>query len=84
MIQMRTRQVLFFLLTIFCAISGFGQETTSEINGIITDTSNNRLAGATVQALHVPTGSKYSTTSRKDGHYNLANLRVGETLYHYY
>lgn len=77
MIQMRTRQVLFFLLTILCAFHGFSQETTSEINGIITDTAGNGLAGATIQALHVPTGSKYSTTTRRDGHYNLANLRVG-------
>src|SRR3954447_26089540 len=77
MIQMRMRQVLFLLLTIFCVVSGFGQETTSEINGIITNTAQHGLAGATIVALHVPTGSKYSTTSRKDGHYNLANLRVG-------
>src|SRR3954468_21208041 len=77
MIQMRMRQLLFLLLTFFCALQGFSQETTSEINGIITDTLGHGLAGATIQALHVPTGSKYSTTSRKDGHYNLANLRVG-------
>ncbi len=77
MIQMRTRQLLVLLLTLFCAIHGFSQETTSEINGIITDTLGHGLAGATIQALHVPTGSKYNTTTRKDGHYNLANLRVG-------
>src|SRR3954451_19640496 len=77
MIKTLMRQVLFFLLTIFCATISFGQETTSEINGIITDTAQHGLAGATIVALHVPTGSKYSTTSRKDGHYNLANLRVG-------
>ena len=77
MIKMRTRQVLLFLLTICCAVNGFSQETTSEINGIITDTAQHALAGATIVALHVPTGTKYNITSRKDGHYNLANLRVG-------
>src|SRR6476661_316241 len=77
MIQMRTRHVLLFLTSILCVFYGFSQETTSEINGIITDTTGSGLAGATIQALHVPTGSKYTTTSRKDGHYNLANLRVG-------
>ncbi len=35
------------------------------------------LAGATVIALHVPTGTRYTTTTRKDGRFNLAGLRVG-------
>lgn len=77
MIQLRTKYILFFLMSFIYAISGFSQETTSEINGIITDTSGNGLAGATIEALHTPTGTKYATTSRKDGHYNLPNLRVG-------
>ncbi|MEO9144659.1 MAG: TonB-dependent receptor [Ginsengibacter sp.] len=55
----------------------FAQETTSEIQGIITEANNSPLAGATIIATHVPTGTKYSTTTRKDGRYNLANLKVG-------
>src|SRR5215213_4397847 len=52
------------------------QETTSEIRGVVTDQSG-PVAGATVTAVHGPTGTKYATTSRKDGRYNLANLRIG-------
>lgn len=55
----------------------FAQETTSEIQGTITDEINTPLAGATIVAIHLPTGTKYSTTSRKEGRYNLANLKVG-------
>ncbi|MBS1510398.1 MAG: TonB-dependent receptor [Bacteroidetes bacterium] len=62
------------LATIFSF--AFAQETTSEIQGIITD-GNNGLANATITAVHTPTGTKYTTTSRKDGRYNLPNLRVG-------
>lgn len=38
---------------------------------------NKSLQGATVVAVHLPTGTKYSTTTREDGRYNLSNLRVG-------
>lgn len=52
------------------------QETTSEIRGVVTD-QGGPVAGATISAVHVPSGTTYATTSRKDGHYNLANLRIG-------
>ena len=69
----------FKLLTTIFLLFGFlakAQETTSDIQGIVTD-GNNGIASATVVAVHVPTGTKYSTTTRKDGRYNLPNLRVG-------
>ena len=65
--------VFFLLLTLL----GKAQETTSEIQGIVTDSKGAPLAGATIVAEHTPTGTKYSTTSRNDGRYNLANLRIG-------
>ncbi|MEO5591219.1 MAG: carboxypeptidase regulatory-like domain-containing protein [Chitinophagaceae bacterium] len=74
------RIVLFFaaLLMIVCkSLTGYAQETTSEILGIISDEKGAPLAGATVIAVHVPSGTKYSTTTRKDGRYNLPGLRVG-------
>jgi hypothetical protein len=54
----------------------FGQETTSQMLGSVSD-GKTGLAGATVTALHVPTGTRYTTTTRKDGRYNLDGLRVG-------
>src|SRR5215217_9715198 len=68
--------LLNILLCLFFAGKVFSQETTSEITGVVTD-QNNAVVGATVSALHVPTGTKYTTTSRNDGRYNLPNLRVG-------
>ncbi|MBK8087382.1 MAG: TonB-dependent receptor [Chitinophagaceae bacterium] len=65
------------LLTVFSTLHSFAQETTSEIQGTITDNSGGLLQGATVTATHTPTGTVYTTTSRKDGRFNLANLRVG-------
>lgn len=54
----------------------FGQETTSQILGSVTQ-AGAPLAGATVTALHTPTGTKYTTTTRKDGRFNLNGLRIG-------
>jgi hypothetical protein len=73
---MRIRNcLLFFTLFLFC-LKGFAQETTSEISGVVQG-DNKALQGATVTAIHVPSGTKYTTTSRADGRYNLSNLRVG-------
>ena len=65
------------MVMVFTCLGLAAQETTAEIQGMINDRSGNGLAGATITAIHTPTGSKYITTSRKDGRFNLANLRVG-------
>ncbi len=67
------------LLTVLCVLGSyllFAQETTSQILGTVTD-GKTGLAGATVVALHTPSGTRYSTTTRKDGRFNLAGLRIG-------
>ncbi len=65
------------LFTVFSSLHSLAQETTSEIQGTVTDNNGGLLQGATVTATHTPTGTVYTTTSRKDGRFNLANLRVG-------
>ncbi|MFM2360043.1 MAG: hypothetical protein RLY16_2036, partial [Bacteroidota bacterium] len=68
----------FNLLTILLVMMGFlanAQETTSELTGTVT--GNAPLTGATITAVHIPTGTKYVTTSTKDGRFNIANMRVG-------
>ena len=68
------------VLTVCLLLLGFlakAQETTSEIQGTVSDNGQTPLAGATITAIHQPTGTKYATTSRKNGQYNLANIRVG-------
>ena len=51
--------------------------TTAAINGVVTDKDGKPLQGATIQALHDPSGAAYGNTTREDGRYNLQNLRVG-------
>ncbi len=72
-----TKLIFALLLSFFCSTAAFAQETTSEIQGVVTGEDGKALQGATVTALHTPTGTLYSTTSRNDGRFNLPNVRIG-------
>ena len=68
-----------FLLLVMITLLSLGasaQETTSEIQGLVSDAKSG-LAGVTVVATHQPTGTKYITSTRNDGRYNLPNLKIG-------
>ena len=64
------------LVILIAAIKVNAQETTAEIQGLIT-VGKTGVAGASITAVHQPTGTKYVTTSRTDGRYNLTNLKIG-------
>ncbi len=51
--------------------------TTASMTGVVTDGEGNGLVGATVIAVHTPSGTKYGALSRDGGRYDLPNLRVG-------
>jgi len=63
-------------ISVFTFSSVKAQETTSEIQGTVTD-GKTGVSGAIITAIHLPTGTKYVTTSRKDGRYNLPNMKIG-------
>ena len=51
--------------------------TTAALSGLVSDSSGNGLAGASILAVHVPSGAQYRAVSRVSGAYSLPNLRVG-------
>lgn len=51
--------------------------TTSTVSGIVTDTAGTPVEGATVVALHTPTGTQYRALARSGGAYTLPNVRIG-------
>lgn len=57
---------------------GFGQGvTTASITGRITDSSGQPLPGATVIAVHEPTGSQYGNVTDADGFFRIPHMNVG-------
>jgi hypothetical protein len=52
------------------------QTTTGNISGLVS-ASGEALPGVTVEAVHVPTGTRYDTVSGANGRYLIPNVRVG-------
>jgi hypothetical protein len=51
--------------------------TTGNIAGTVTDAQGGVLPGATVTAVHVPTGTSYEAVTGADGRFSILNVRVG-------
>jgi hypothetical protein len=66
--------LLFFVLSLH---SMMGQTTTSSIKGVVKNATGESVAGASILAIHTPTGTKYSSISNAEGRFSILNMRVG-------
>ncbi len=51
--------------------------TTGSMSGIVTDTAGQPVTGASVIAIHLPSGTNYETETRADGRFSILGMRVG-------
>lgn len=59
-------------------IWSFSQITSSGIRGRITDSKTGEaLPGASIEAIHLPSGTRYSAVTLNNGNYQISNMRVG-------
>lgn len=69
-----------FITMLLFALSlqlSFAQTTTSSIKGTVKSSDLELLPAASVLAIHLPTGSKYSAMTNDEGRFNMLNMRVG-------
>jgi hypothetical protein len=63
---------------VFIASPAFAQGvTTGSIAGVVADAQGAVVPGATVTAVHQPSGTSYEAVSQSDGRFTLAGVRVG-------
>lgn len=73
-----TRWIWAIALLCVAQLTAFGQGvTTSSIFGKVVDDSGEALIGATVLAVHEPSGTSYGSATNLEGFYRIPNMRVG-------
>ncbi len=75
---MRNLKFLFLsLLMVLMAGMAMGQATTSSIAGVVADGNGETLPGATVVAVHEPSGTQYAAVTNATGRYFMQGMRPG-------
>ena len=71
---------LFFLVALMLTmtLSVVAQVTTSSMTGKVSEEgSYEEIIGATVQAVHEPSGTRYTAVTNVNGHFNIQGMRTG-------
>ncbi|MBQ8837985.1 MAG: TonB-dependent receptor [Bacteroidales bacterium] len=75
--KQKIRHFAALLCGIFLFVNAFAQVTTSSLSGLVSDEAGAPLAGATVVAVHTPSGTVYSAVANENGRYNISGMRPG-------
>ena len=71
------RSVSFAAFVVLLLSGGLSAQPASTIAGAVTDAQGGALPGATVVALHLPTGATVEGITGADGRFSLGNVRPG-------
>src|SRR6185436_16751581 len=78
--KLRLLALSLLAVAILAAPAAYAQSTTGTLAGSVSgaeDAGGGVLPGATVTAVHGPTGSRYSATTGGDGRFTIPNVRPG-------
>lgn len=71
------KRILFLIAIVLVASGVKAQVTTSSMSGTTKNATGDALAGASISAVHQPSGTRYSAISQSGGRYNIPNMRPG-------
>ena len=80
--QLRMQLVPWVIASFFAASAAFAQNTSSSLSGRIVDAGGKPVAGATVEIIHVPSGTSRTVLTDATGRYSVQGLRVGGPAIH--
>jgi hypothetical protein len=69
--------VALLLLAAFIGRAAAQGVTTGSLSGVVTDSQMAPVSGASVIAIHTPSGTSYEATTRPDGRFFIPGMRVG-------
>ena len=75
--MLRTVKLLALVAMLVVALSASAQVTTSALSGVVTDENHEAMIGATITALHTPSGTQYNAVTNIDGRYSIKGMRPG-------
>lgn len=73
---MKNLKLLSIILMLLLACQSFAQVTTSSVSGKLT-ANNEPLLGATIVAIHGPSGTNYGAVTNADGNFTIQGMRSG-------
>ena len=71
------KKYFFIIIISSYSISGIAQVTSSGVRGVVLSQANEKLANATIIAIHEPTGERYITNATNGGSFKLPNMKTG-------
>ena len=71
------KKVLLAFTAMFAGAVAFAQVTTSSLNGSISDQKGEPVVGATVVAIHTPSGTQYYAVVNAEGRFAINGMRTG-------
>src|SRR5687768_649851 len=77
--MLRFRSTFLMVVCALLAIApiAHAQVTTGNLAGTVSANDGSALPGVTVEAVHVPTGTRYQAVTDSNGRYVMQNVRVG-------
>ena len=75
--QFRMRLLPLVIGSLLAVSTAYGQNTSSALSGRVVDAAGQPVAGATVEIIHVPSGTSRTVITDANGRYSAQGLRVG-------